>query len=92
MTTPFSIAIRNQNWDALEKEQQDFLIAGGESGPNFRPMDKAWAVELRDMCKAAGTAFFFKQSASLRSGSDPFLDGKAYEEFPKFDKPKKVLV
>ena len=64
-----------------------WLIAGGESGPDFRPMDKAWAIDLRDKCKAAGTAFFFKQSANLRPGIDPLLDGVAYEEYPKFEAP-----
>jgi protein gp37 len=44
-----------------------WLIAGGESGPAYRPMDHAWARDLRDRCVAAGVAYFFKQSAALRS-------------------------
>ncbi len=59
-----------------------WLISGGESGPDYRPMDPAWAIELRDMCKRAGTAFFHKQGASFAAGQDPYLDGKKYEEFP----------
>jgi protein gp37 len=39
----------------------DWVIAGGESGPGARPMEKAWAQSIRDQCKAAGVAFFFKQ-------------------------------
>lgn len=39
----------------------DLVIAGGESGPNARPMHPDWARSLRDQCAAAGTAFFFKQ-------------------------------
>ncbi|EEE38310.1 phage Gp37Gp68 [Rhodobacteraceae bacterium KLH11] len=39
----------------------DQVIVGGESGPNARPMHPDWARSLRDQCKAAGTAFFFKQ-------------------------------
>lgn len=39
----------------------DWVIVGGESGPNARPMHPDWARSLRDQCKAAGTAFFFKQ-------------------------------
>ncbi|MCG5460821.1 phage Gp37/Gp68 family protein [Micromonospora sp. MED01] len=39
----------------------DWLIAGGESGPNARPMHPDWVRDLRDRCQAAGTAFFFKQ-------------------------------
>ena len=39
----------------------DWVIAGGESGAGARPMDEAWALDLRDQCGAAGTVFHFKQ-------------------------------
>lgn len=39
----------------------DWVIAGGESGPNARPMHPDWARGLRDQCQAAGVPFFFKQ-------------------------------
>lgn len=39
----------------------DWVIVGGESGPNARPMHPDWARSLRDQCNAAGVAFFFKQ-------------------------------
>ncbi len=39
----------------------DWVIVGGESGPNARPMHPEWARSLRDQCKAAGVPFFFKQ-------------------------------
>lgn len=42
----------------------DWVICGGESGPNARPMQLEWARLLRDQCKAAGVAFFFKQLGS----------------------------
>jgi protein gp37 len=38
-----------------------WVIAGGESGPNARPMHPDWARGLRDQCAAAGVPFFFKQ-------------------------------
>ena len=38
-----------------------WVIAGGESGPNARPMHPDWARSLRDQCAAAGVAFHFKQ-------------------------------
>ncbi len=41
--------------------QPDWVIAGGESGHNRRPMDLAWARSLRDQCAATDTAFFMKQ-------------------------------
>jgi hypothetical protein len=39
----------------------DWVICGGESGHNARPMHPDWARSLRDQCKSAGVAFFFKQ-------------------------------
>jgi len=38
-----------------------WVICGGESGHNARPMHPDWARSLRDQCKAAGVPFFFKQ-------------------------------
>ena len=39
----------------------DWVVAGGESGPNARPMHPDWARSLRDQCAAAGVPFLFKQ-------------------------------
>jgi len=39
----------------------DWIIVGGESGPNARPMHPDWARSIRDQCAAAGVPFFFKQ-------------------------------
>ncbi|WP_316184686.1 phage Gp37/Gp68 family protein [Bradyrhizobium sp. SZCCHNRI1003] len=39
----------------------DWVIVGGESGRNARPMHPDWARSLRDQCQAADAAFFFKQ-------------------------------
>jgi protein gp37 len=38
-----------------------WVIAGGESGPEARPMHPAWARALRDQCADAGVPFLFKQ-------------------------------
>jgi protein gp37 len=38
-----------------------WIIAGGESGPNARPMHPDWVRGLRDQCITAGVPFFFKQ-------------------------------
>lgn len=45
----------------LRGQLLDWVIAGGESGKNARPMHPDWARSLRDQCEAAGVAFFFKQ-------------------------------
>lgn len=39
----------------------DWIIMGGESGANARPMHPDWARSVRDQCAAAGVPFFFKQ-------------------------------
>lgn len=38
-----------------------WVIVGGESGPDARPMHPDWARAIRDQCTAAGVAFHFKQ-------------------------------
>jgi len=59
-----------------------WLIAGGESGSGFRPMEDAWALALRDRCRKSGVAFHFKQHSAFRSGTDPLLQGIEYRESP----------
>jgi protein gp37 len=39
----------------------DWVIVGGESGKNARPMHPDWARSLRDQCAEAGVPFYFKQ-------------------------------
>ncbi|MBI2424173.1 MAG: phage Gp37/Gp68 family protein [Candidatus Hydrogenedentes bacterium] len=39
----------------------DWVICGGESGKDARPMHPDWARDLREQCVDAGTKFFFKQ-------------------------------
>lgn len=39
----------------------NWVIVGGESGHNARPMHPDWVRSLRDQCQEAGVPFFFKQ-------------------------------
>lgn len=39
----------------------DWVIAGGESGHNARPVYPDWVCSIRDQCQAANVPFFFKQ-------------------------------
>jgi len=39
----------------------DWVIAGGESGPNARPAHPDWFRSVRDQCAEAGVPFYFKQ-------------------------------
>ena len=47
-----------------------WVIAGGESGPNARPMHPDWVRALRDQCEEADVAFFFKQWGEYQDGSN----------------------
>jgi protein gp37 len=50
----------------------DWLICGGESGPNARPSDPAWFRSLREQCEDSQIAFFMKQLGEWR----PLLHGE----------------
>lgn len=67
---------------SLDLRGIDWLIVGGESGPNFRPMDHAWVRELRQIAKKARCAFFFKQSAAFRTEMGIELDGQVVRDYP----------
>lgn len=60
-----------------------WVIGGGESGPDFRPVDPAWARGLRDLCQRAGVAFFWKQwgGRTPKSGGR-LLDGAVWSDYP----------
>lgn len=45
----------------------DWVITGGESGHNARPMHIQWARNLRDQCQAAGVPYFHKQNGEFIS-------------------------
>lgn len=48
----------------------DWVIVGGESGHNFRPMNTAWAESIVMQCEAAGVACFVKQMGGRRPGTE----------------------
>jgi protein gp37 len=54
---------------SLDLTDLDWVIVGGESGPGARPMHSDWVRDLRDRCRAAGVAFFFKQWGAWARGS-----------------------
>jgi protein gp37 len=49
------------DWSILESGACDWLICGGESGKNARPMHPNWARAARDACKQFDVPFHFKQ-------------------------------
>ena len=67
-----------------------WVIVGGESGNQARPMDPNWARNVRDQCLAAGVPFFFKQwgvydsrgRRRSKKESGRVLDGRIWNEMP----------
>ena len=48
----------------------DWVIAGGESGPDHRRIDLQWVCDIRDACTAQpATAFFLKQLGGAKPGT-----------------------
>ena len=69
-----------------------WVIVGGESGPMARPMASNWVTDLRDQCRTAGAAFFFKQWGGARPKSGGrLIDGKEYNDFPWSIVPEKFI-
>lgn len=68
--------------DALNLENIQWVIYGGESGPGWRQHDLAWPRDMRRRCEAAGVAFFYKQSAAPRTEMGTTLDGEIVRNYP----------
>lgn len=63
----------------LDRHAPDWIIVGGESGPNARPMDLAWARSLKTQSADLGRIFNFKQVGGR--GADKgghTLDGETF--------------
>jgi len=61
----------------------DWVIVGGESGPGARPIDERWVIGIRETCKRAGVAFFFKQWGGVqKSKTGRTLEGRTWDEMP----------
>lgn len=69
----------------------DWVIVGGESGPNARPMHPEWVRSIRDQCVAAGVPFLFKQWGEHdengvkvgKKAAGRVLDGRVWDEYPR---------
>jgi protein gp37 len=67
----------------------DWVIVGGESGPRARAVDPAWVTDIRDQCRRARVAFFFKQwGGKNKKKAGRVLDGRTWDEMPAFKAPR----
>jgi protein gp37 len=79
--------------DGLDLTGIDWLIAGGESGPRYRPVNVEWIRDLRDRCAGQGVAFFFKQWGGRTSKArGRVLDDREWSEMPVQGMPAKAAI
>jgi len=72
--------------DGINLEGIDWVIAGGESGPRYRPMELDWARGIRNACQAADVPFFFKQwGGRTPKALGRELDGRRWDEMPRLE-------
>lgn len=77
--------------DKLDLTGIHWVIVGGESGPRARPMESEWVRSIRDQCKVADVAFFFKQWGGIRPKSGGRkLDGREWCQYPRPQEPYAV--
>lgn len=74
-----------------------WVIVGGESGPDARPMHPDWARSLRDQCAAVGVPLLFKQwgewapEKAIADDGSPFADSfRRNAEIHLFDGGERV--
>jgi protein gp37 len=61
-----------------------WAIVGGESGPRSRPMEREWVEEIEALCRAAGTAFFFKQwGGPNKKATGRMFKDQTFDEMPE---------
>ncbi len=67
----------------LRLQNIDWVIVGGESGLNARPIKEDWVVDIRNQCDAANVAFFFKQwGGKNKKKTGRLLEGNTYDAMP----------
>jgi protein gp37 len=55
-------------------------------------MKPDWAIAIREQCQAAGVPFFFKQWGGVdKKRNGRILEGRKYDEMPKYDDLKEVI-
>jgi len=54
-------------------------------------MDPAWVIDIRDQCRRAGGAFFFKQwGGKNKKKAGRVLEGRTWDEMPNVPEPARA--
>lgn len=75
----------------LNLDGVDWVIVGGESGNQARPMKREWAISIKQQCDADGKSFFFKQWGTWgadgvkrsKGENGKQLDGEIFHSIPR---------
>lgn len=78
----------------LDLDGIDWVIVGGESGPQARPMQEAWVLNIRTQVERQGSRFFFKQWGTWgadgikrnKHANGKLLKGEIIQQMPEFKK------
>ncbi|MBR4508199.1 MAG: phage Gp37/Gp68 family protein [Elusimicrobiaceae bacterium] len=71
------------NLKNLDLKGIDWVILGGESGENARPMQKEWVLDIKKQCQEQKVPFFFKQWGGRdKNKGGNLLDGQKIQEYP----------
>jgi protein gp37 len=61
-----------------------WVIAGGESGIGYRPVEEEWLLGVRDQCLVQGVPFFFKQwGGRTPKAGGRTLEDRTWDELPE---------
>jgi len=61
----------------------DWVIVGGESGPNARKLNPEWVRDIKDQCVQKDVPFFFKQwGGPNKKRAGRLLDGASWNQMP----------
>ncbi len=61
-----------------------WVIVGGESGPQSRPIDPVWVRQIRNRCINMNVPFFFKQwGGTNKTKTGRMLDDRTWDEMPR---------
>lgn len=73
LLSPLKLALGGIHW----------VIVGGESGRNHRPIEVKWVEDILEQCQEQKVAFFFKQWGGITpKARGRVLNGKIWEEMP----------
>jgi len=80
-----------QDLGEINLKNIDWVIVGGESGNQARPMNQVWVENIKDQCDENNIAFFFKQWGTWgadkvkrnKKENGKSLNGRIWQSYPK---------